>query len=252
MKIDFPVPSQYPQLTALWQEAFGDSEEFVDGFFCTGFSPSRCRCVTEDGNAVAALYWFDALYENQRFAYVYAVAVKKTHRGKGLCAALMENTHTHLKLRGYAGVLLMPQSDSLRQMYAKLGYTECTRMHQFTCETAAAPVRLRRIDRDEYAALRREFLPADGAVQEGENIAYLEMMSFFYAGEDFLVAAYKTGRQVICPELLGNADAAPGILAALNCTNGIFRTPGDSHSGAMLYPLADSVAAPRYLGLTFE
>ena len=32
MKIDFPVPAQYDQLMALWQEAFGDSEEFVDGF----------------------------------------------------------------------------------------------------------------------------------------------------------------------------------------------------------------------------
>ncbi len=46
MKIDFPVPKQYKQLTALWQEAFGDTEEFIDGFFCTAFSPARCRCIT--------------------------------------------------------------------------------------------------------------------------------------------------------------------------------------------------------------
>lgn len=252
MKIDFPVPAQQPQLIALWQEAFGDSEEFVDGFFCTGFSPARCRCVTENGNVVAALYWFDVQYENQRFAYVYAVAVKKTHRNKGICTALMEDTHAHLKLRGYAGVLLMPQSDSLRQMYDHLGYAECTRMDAFHCDAAEEAVPLRRIDRDEYAVLRREFLPADGALQEDENIAYLEMMSFFYAGEDFLVAAYKTGRQLYCPELLGSKDAAPGILAALNCTHGMFRTPGESHCAAMLYPLADSVNPPRYLGLTFE
>ena len=78
------------------------------------------------------------------------------------------------------------------------------------------------------------------------------MMSFFYAGEDFLVAAYKTGRQLYCPELLGNTGAAPGILAALNCTHGMFRAPGESHSAAMLFPLADNVNPPRYLGLTFE
>ena len=147
MRIDFPVPAQYSQLMALWQEAFGDSEEFVDGFFCTGFAPSRCRCVTEKGNVVGALYWFDALYAKQRFAYIYAVAVKKTHRGKGICTALMEDTHTHLKLRGYEGVLLMPQNEALRAMYDNLGYVECTRMDKLICEAGSEAVALRRIDR---------------------------------------------------------------------------------------------------------
>ena len=252
MRIDFPVPAQYPQLMALWQEAFGDSEEFVDGFFCTGFAPSRCRCVTEKGNVVGALYWFDALYAKQRFAYIYAVAVKKTHRGKGICTALMEDTHTHLKLRGYEGVLLMPQNEALRAMYDNLGYVECTRMDKLICEAGSEAVALRRIDRDEYAALRKVYLPADGAVQEEENIAYLEMLAFFYAGEDFLVAAHKNGKQLYCPELLGNTQAAPGILAALNCTDGIFRTPGTGCPGTMLHPLAKDVKAPGYLGLTFE
>ena len=252
MRIDFPVPAQYPQLMALWQEAFGDSEEFVDGFFCTGFAPSRCRCVTEKGNVVGARYWFDALYAKQRFAYIYAVAVKKTHRGKGICTALMEDTHTHLKLRGYEGVLLMPQNEALRAMYDNLGYKECTRIDKFSCEAGSEAVTLRRIDRDEYAALRQTFLPEDGAVQEEENIAYLEMLAFFYAGDDFLVAAHKNGKQLYCPELLGNTQAAPGILAALNCTDGIFRTPGTGCPGTMLHPLAKDVKAPGYLGLTFE
>jgi len=252
MKIDFPVPSQHPQLIALWQEAFGDSEEFVDGFFCTGFSPARCRCVTENGNVVAALYWFDVQYESQRFAYIYAVAVKKTHRGRGLCTAMMEDTHAHLKLRGYEGVLLMPQNESLRQMYDRLGYRECTRMDKFTCEAGETAAELRRIDRDEYAALRRTLLPKDGALQEEENIAYLEMLAFFYAGEDFLVAAHKNGKTLYCPELLGNTGAAAGIVAALGCTEGIFRTPGEGHPGAMLHCLVEGVNAPRYLGLTFE
>ena len=43
MKIDHPVPEQYQQLVQLWKEAFGDTEEFIDGFFCTAFSPARCR-----------------------------------------------------------------------------------------------------------------------------------------------------------------------------------------------------------------
>ena len=252
MKIDFPVPAQYPQLMALWQDAFGDSEEFVDGFFCTGFSPSRCRCITENGNVVAALYWFDVRYENQHFAYVYAVAVDKAHRGRGLCAALMEDTHSHLRLRGYDGILLMPQTDSLREMYGKMGYTTCTRMDDFSCDAGEEPAALRRIGRDEYAALRRKYLPEGGALQEEENIAYLEMMAFFYEGPDFLLAAQKMGKHLYCPELLGSRDAGPGIVAALGCESGHFRSPGDSQPGTMLFPLVADVNPPRYLGLTFE
>lgn len=252
MKIDFPVPSQHGQLTALWQEAFGDSEEFIDGFFYTGFSPARCRCASEEENVVAALYWFDVRFEDQRFAYVYAVAVAKSHRGRGICAALMADTHAHLKLRGYSGVLLMPQSEALRRMYGKLGYTDCTLANRFDCQAAGTPVELHRIDRDEYARLRRTYLPENGAIQEEENIAYLEMMAFFYAGEDFLLAAQKQGQTLNGLELLGNTAAAPGILAALNCTEGSFRAPGGETAFAMFLGLEENAVPPTYLGLVFD
>lgn len=252
MKIDFPLPSQYDQLTALWQEAFHDSEEFIDGFFCTGFSPARCRCVTEEGRIIGALYWFDVQYLQRRYAYVYAVAVSAAHRGRGIGAALMADTHAHLKLRGYEGVLLMPQEENLRKFYAKLGYTDCTRISHLSCEAAQTPVALRRIDRDEYARLRRTYLPEGGAIQEEENIAYLEMMAFFYAGPDFLLAARKDGAHLEGLELLGNTTAAAGILAALSCAEGHFRIPGSDCPQVMCLPLVTNAVPPSYLGLVFD
>lgn len=252
MKIDFPIPAQGKQLVALWQEAFGDSLEFIEGFFCTGYSPSRCRCVTVDGEVVAGLYWFDAEYEGQRFAYIYAVAVAKSHRGKGIGRALMEDTHAHLALRGYDGVLLYPEDDGLRQMYEKFGYRNCTAVSCFTCEASSQPVTLHRIDRDEYALLRRTYLPAGGVIQENENIAYQEMMAFFYAGEDFLLTARKKGQTLKALELLGNTAAAPGILAALKCTEGSFQTPGNEIPFAMFRPLSVGAKAPEYFGLAFN
>lgn len=251
MKIDFPLPKQNEELMALWAEAFGDSEEFIDGFFCTGFSPSRCRCVTEDGKVIAALYWFDTTYNNQRFAYLYAVATAKSHRNQGICAQLMADTHAHLALRGYDGVLLVPQTEELRQMYASMGYRPCTTVSEFSCK-AGAPVELHRIDREEYAALRAEYLPEGGALQPEENIAYLEMMAFFYRGEGFLLAARTEGNRLYCAELLGDASAAPGIVAALNCTEGFFRTPGKDKDFAMFLPLEENVDAPEYLGFAFD
>lgn len=252
MKIDFPVPNQYPQLENLWKEAFGDTEEFIDGFFCTGFSPSRCRCVMEDEKILAALYWLDALCEGQRLAYVYAVATADSHRGKGLCKALMADTHAHLKLRGYEGVLLVPQTAELRQMYEAMGYRTCTTVSEFTCEAGTEPLTLHRIDRDEYAALRRQFLPDGGAVQEEESISYLETMAFFYQGDGFLAAALPENGVLRCAELLGDVAAAPGLLAALRCRTGSFRIPGDGKDFAMFLPLEETAKPPKYLGLAFD
>ena len=171
MKIDFPIPAQGMEMARLWQEAFGDSFEFIEGFFCTAYSPSRCRCVTVDGEIAAVLYWLDTEYDGQRFAYIYAVATKKSHRGKGLCRKLMDDTHAHLRTRGYAGALLVPQTDDLRKMYRAMGYMPCTSVSEFTCEASETAAALHRIDRDTYAAARRTFLPEGGVLQENENIA---------------------------------------------------------------------------------
>lgn len=252
MKIDFPIPAQGPELVKLWQEAFGDSVEFIEGFYCTGFSPSRCRCVSLNGQVAAALYWLDARWGDQRYAYLYAVATAKAHRGKGLCRALMEDTHAHLALRGYDASLLVPQGEALRQMYRNMGYRECTTVREFSCPAGTGAPALRRIDRDTYAALRREFLPEGGVVQENENIAYLENFAFFYHGEQVLLAARKEGRNLLVPELLGDAAAAPGITAALGCSRGHFRTPGEGTPFAMFLPLNPGARAPEYFGLAFD
>ncbi len=252
MRIDFPVPNQYEQLSCLWQEAFGDTEEFVDGFFCTAFSPARCRCVTLEGELAAALYWMDVRYAQQRFAYIYAVAVAKKFRGRGLCAGLMADTHTHLALRGYDGALLVPQTEQLRGMYGKMGYRDCTTVAEFTAAAGDPLLPLQRIDREEYARLRRRLLPSGSALEEGESIAFLETMAFFYRGEQVLLAAHGENGKLWCPELLGDVSAAPGILSALKCREGRFRTPGGDIPFAMFCPLAEGAEMPEYLGFAFD
>ena len=252
MKIDFPVPSQGRELALLWQEAFGDTMEFIEGFFCTGFAPARCRCLMIDKKIVAALYWMDVTFEGQRFAYLYAVAVAKSHRGQGICTALMQDTHAHLALRGYDGVLLVPQEESLRQMYRKMGYRDCTTVSEFPAQAGDAPLELQRIDREEYARLRRCMLPAGSAVEEEEGIAFLENFAFFYRGENLLLAAHRANGKLWCPEFLGDRSQAPGVLAALHCAQGHFRCPGNDLPFAMFLPLEKEVQAPTYLGFAFD
>lgn len=251
MRIDYTTPRQLPQLKTLWHTAFGDSEEFIESFFTTAYAPEHSRCITVNGQLAAALYWLDAEFQGQRLAYIYAVATHPDFRNRGLCRRLMEDTHTLLTAKGYAGALLMPAGDGLRRMYGGMGYRDCCRISEISC-TAGRAVSLRQISREEFSRLRREYLPAGGVAQEGESLAYLETYARFYGGEDFLLAAAPDGDALFGIELLGSREAAPGILASLGCPRGMFRIPGEELPFAMFRPLTPEAAAPAYCGLVFD
>ena len=136
----------------------------------------------------------------------------------------------------------MPETH-LFEMYESMGYQTCSTVSEFSCRSNSAPVMLKEIDPEEYAILRREFLPAGSVLQENENLKFLSAITKLYTGDGFLYADDA--------ELLGNTDAAPGILAALGKDSGLFRCPGDQLPFAMYLPL-DSNDAPSYFGLAFD
>lgn len=251
MIIDRPTKQQIPHLRKLWSEAFGDTEAFLDTFFSTAFSPERCRCISQENTVSAALYWFDCVFSGRKIAYIYAVATAKERQGQGLCRWLMTDTHAHLKNQGCAGAILVPGSRELFRLYEKLGYTTCGYVREISCSAGSSPVSLRRIDRNTFARLRRQMLPAGSVVQEGENLNFLETQAHFYAGDGFLLTAQKQGSSLTGLELLGDPAAAPGILRALDCEKGIFRAPGGEIPFAMYHPLAHS-EMPRYFGFAFD
>lgn len=252
MIIDRPGPALVPQLRQLWRLAFGDTEDFLDLFFSAAYIPQRCRCITEDGQVLAALYWFDCCCQRQKIAYVYAVATHPDHRGKGLCRALMASCHSHFSAQGYAGSLLVPENEGLRQMYRAMDYRDCTTISEFDCAAGDIPVPLRTLSPEEYARLRREFLPENSVLQEGENLDFLEKQANFYTGPGFLLAAGMDADSLYGVELLGDPGAAPGILKALNRIHGTFRTPGEGKSFAMFRPLTPEAQPPAYFGLAFD
>lgn len=243
MRIDYPEENRIPQLRQLWKEAFGDDDAFLDKFFSTAFAADRCRCGIVDDKLAAALYWFDCKLDDRPIAYLYAVATAKAFRKQGLCRKLMENSRQLLASLGYAGILLVPGEPELFSMYGAMGYETCCHVREFTCRRSDDPVALQSIDAEEYALLRRQYLPAGGVVQENENLQFLRTICKLYAGDGFV---YAEGA-----ELLGKTDAAPGILATLGKEKGSFRCPGEEKPFAMHLPLAEG-AAPSYFGLAFD
>lgn len=256
-----PTEADTPALWRLWQEAFGDGEAFLRCFWRTAFSPARCRLVRAGEEIAAALYWFDCQCENERMAYIYAVATAEAHRGRGLCHRLMEETHRHLTESGYTGALLVPGSRELFAFYGRMGYRACGYVREISAAPAERAVAVRETNPRHYAAKRRALLPSGGVIQENENLPFLEAQARLFEGEGFVLAARREGDSLFGLELLGDAAVAGGVLTALGCARGRFRIParvgealptdGDKPF-AMYLPLKRGATVPTYFGIAFD
>lgn len=253
MNIDNPCACDIPALKKLWKEAFCDADNDIDVFFKTAFGEKRSMCVKSGDDLAAALYWFDCSYLNRTVAYIYAVATFKAYRGEGVCHKLMEHTHNHLRSLGYDGAVLVPGGDSLFEFYSKMGYSVCSCIKEISCIASKNIINIRRIYKNEYAKLRRTFIPVGGVVQEKENLDYLDAQANFYAGDNFLMVSRMDGEKLYGIELLGDSSVASDILCTLNCKEGNFRIPGDEKAFAMYFPLHyNDTIVPEYFGLAFD
>lgn len=252
MRTDHPSSVHIPQLRCLWQEAFGDTDLFLDIFFRTAFSYDRCLCILDEDTVAAVLYWFDCSMEQQKLAYIYAVVTRPSYRGQGLCRRLISDTHKLLKSRGYDSAALVPQKESLRKMYAGMGYEDFGGLDKFHCSAATRGIPLRAIGPTEFAALRAGMLPPQAVVQERENLAFLAEQMEFFTGDGFLMAAYGEKDTLFCMEFLGDPSQAPGILNTLGFQNGRFRMPGNQIPFAMYCPLSYASRKPSYFGFAFD
>lgn len=252
MKIEYPSSALIPGLRALWKEAFGDTDAFLDLFFSTAYDPYRCRCVTEQSRVTAALYWMDCCLADQKFAYIYAVATASDCRGQGLCKQLMADTATLLQTDGYHAAILVPQSEGLRTMYGRMGYRHAAPIDEFFCAAAELPISVREITAESYAALRSSFTPG-GSVQPGsEMLAFLGATARFYTGDGFIAAVSQETAHLRVLEYLGSRSTISGLIAALGVTEATVRTPGNNTPFAMYLPLTADCQNPEYYPFAFD
>ena len=252
MNFEHPGKRQVSQLVQLWKEVFGEYNGFWELFRDTAFQPDHCRCITENDQAVAGLYWFDCSCGQDKIAYIYAVVTDPRCRGRGLCRMLMEDVHTLLKNLGYASVMLVPADEGLRQMYRKMGYEDCTTIGTLSCTSGQSTAEIRNVSIQEYAVLRRKLLPEGSVLQEGNQLPFLAAQSQLFAGYDFLLAAYLDGEILRGMELLGNPESAPGIVRALGCASGVFQIPVGEKPFAMIRKLTENAVIPAYFGFSFD
>lgn len=245
------VPEDIPALTALWQEAFGDTPEQIGLFFRHGFAPER-SLVLEDGEILSGLYWFDCSLGGEKLAYIYAVATLRRCRGRGLARRLLESAHSLLAARGYAAAVLVPGSRELFDYYRRQGYRVCSAVAE-KCVRAQGLTSLEPISPEDYALARRALLPPGGVLQEGDNLRYMAAQTAFYRGSGCILAASVSDGKLTCLELLGTCDSLEGVAAALGAREGFFRMPGSGRDFAMALPLQqEKNVTIGYFGWAFD
>ena len=233
-------------LRTLWTECFGNEEGSIETYFATAVAPAHVCGLYRQGRLAAALSWMNVSCQGQKLAYLYAIATAPEHRRQGLCRTLIGLTHEKLLEQGYTGAILVPADAGLRQMYRKMGYRDFGGIGEISAQAGEA-CSIKQLSPEEYAAARRAYLPVGGVIQENGAVAYLAAGARLYAGTDFLLAMSED----FGVELLGNREAAAGILAALELNACTFRVPGD-RPFAMYHSLTDSSWMPGYFGLAFE
>ena len=235
-------------LRSLWKQAFGDTDDFLDDFFCVVYSEDRCNTIEKDGNLAAMLYWFDCLWEGKKVAYLYAVATDEAYRNQGLCRALMEDTHKKLQALGYAGAVLVPGSKELFGLYEKFGYIPFCNRLTITVDAGSEKADFAALSTKEYYSRRLPLLPAGSIAQDRLTIDFLATFCKLYGGDDYLFCGGLEDDTFYFQEFLGSPGRVPKILKTLGAEKGILRIPGDTPF-AMYLPLDGTTELPNYFDI---
>lgn len=248
--MDFINTASTADLRALWREAFGDSEDYLDLFFGTVYSQKNSLAATIGDELAGALYWFDCELNSEKTAYIYAVATAKKHRGKGVCSALIQRAHSALRENGYSLAILVPSEPSLFGFYEKLGYKTCGFVNESNVQGDDKTIGLEMISANEYFDIRKAFTPENSVNLVGYTDFINSQLSFF-KGEGFIFC--KNKNSALLTEFLGNADKIPHIISSLNLSAARIRTRGNEKPFCMGISLGDSpLKADIYFPFAFD
>lgn len=110
----------------LWQECFGDEDEFIDSFLIRYYSRRRMLTAEFEGRTAAMLHLLPFESECGRTTYIYGVATAREFRGRGLASGLMQRAMQTIEERGDDAAMLIPTpgEEWLRDFYGRFGFKE--------------------------------------------------------------------------------------------------------------------------------
>ena len=252
MIIDAPSVSAIPSLMALWKEAFGDDDGFINTFFSLGFSPTRALCAYEKEMLAGALYWFDMNCNGKKIAYIYGVATANSFRGRGIGTAMMKAAEETLRASGYEGIALVPAEKKVFQFYEKLGYKTCAYIDEVKITASEKTIKAKKVNASEYFGLREDYVGNSAPYLCKEGFEFLDFLLDFYVGEDFISAIKKGSKEIFAAEFFGNVQNFQGLINTFGAKKGAMRIKGSKVPFAMYLPLKNSTSTFDYLGFALD
>lgn len=264
-----------PRLRELWQLAFGDEEDYMDGFFHGYWQPERVLVLEEAGRVQAMTAWFDmpvVTGDGCRYpaAYLYAVATHPDCRGRGLAHKLLAFAGQWLAQRGFACLTTVPARPDLHPFFASNGFLEGYTLARAGLVPGAGPCAgLAEVEPEQYNALRRAFLSGRGYVDYSrEAMAYQQGACRLSGGGLYRVdgagcaCVEMSGDTAFIKELLVDPERVAPAVNALAARHPAERYqlrtpwpgPGERVPFAMYRWLADGgeIGPDDYLGLAFD
>lgn len=133
------TPADRPALMALWQDCFGDGEDYLTAYFKNHFRPQETLVGEEDGGEAGTLASMVTLLPLTlrspdggawRGRYVYAVGTASSHRRHGWSSRILAAADAQTRERGEDFLLLVPAQAHLIPFYEKRGYRVAFHQHQ--------------------------------------------------------------------------------------------------------------------------
>ena len=119
--VKFEIEELRQDAVKLWQEAFGDSEEYIS-FFHSAHDSCVCLMLTDGDELTSALYLIDGELCGQQGYYLFAAATFKKFRGRGYMATLLKKAESFAKDNGKSFIALVPAEGTLFDYYSRFGY----------------------------------------------------------------------------------------------------------------------------------
>ena len=171
------------QIIELWQNCFGDDEEYIDFFLKN--CPYLCVGTFSDDMLVSMLFLLDGLIENHKVKYIYAACTLKEYRGRGLMADLIEFSKQWCSENSYDGLFLVPAVNSLYDYYDKFGFISCFEKAVFSVnKSQCIESDFTEISEEEAAEIRLRLLSDKKCFHFSQDTNLYSVREHIYCGGD--------------------------------------------------------------------
>lgn len=233
-----------PALTELWVRVFGDTEEFVSGFFRMLPDMGSCVLIEKNGRIIAeacVITGFELQLAGggaSECGYIYAVAVDGAFRGRGIGKALVKAAARLARDRGARIVCTLPATAELYGFYSgAAGLVPA--LSRVSYELPAKPARaVSKLTASEYSLRREDMLlgrtflrPSSFTMDFQRFLCESSGGGLYAAASGICTAVVDEGSLTcICHEIIAATKAecdeiAASVAAGLGCTGARYSLP---------------------------